>query len=157
MDNAKKTDLEPTLTGGAAAQPETGKKEPDMSSQDKSPTSHEEEEALHLMKNPPPSPGDEPWLEETLAHLKASSELSDLSQAELDSIHDAHHDVHTEDHQSEEDGVIEMSIRGKLTLKLNRNTDGQDVILRFGSTHLQISLSDGTEFKIPVKRKLGKK
>ena len=144
------------------------KAEIDLNSQDKlgSPPpkpsklpTHEDEASIHLLEQSQ-TEMDEPWMEETLAQLKAASELTeDLSRGvpqdlPQDLSEDLSLEVENESaSSSEEEGMLEMTIQGKITLKLKRNSDGQDVLLRFGNGHLQILLSDGMEFKIPMQRK----
>ena len=141
----------------------------------------------------PHSTSDEPWLEETLAHLKDVSEIieeeiiteeteeaiSAQEAARPDDHHEPqnHHDrrdrhevesqphaVETSSgiegetvHESEAEssildgGILEMTIKGKMVLRLNQGVPGQYLTIRFDSDSLQISMSDGMEFKIPMK------
>lgn len=48
--------------------------------------------------------------------------------------------------------VLEMTIRGKMAIKLNQGDADRVVTLRFDSECLHITLSDGMEFKIPHKQ-----
>jgi hypothetical protein len=54
------------------------------------------------------------------------------------------------DEQSAQAGSLKMTLSGSMTLKLSYEYEGQEVSIGFADQYLQISLADGTEFKIPV-------
>ena len=136
MATEKKISLEPVLSEENQLVKGESHAEPDLSAESHS-----------------PSHADEPWLEENLRDLKAHVEMA--SQTAVDTSIDSYDDFH--DQLLADEGVLEMSIKGKITLKLKGELDGQDILLRFGLSHLQIVLSDGMEFKIPMKSKALKK
>jgi hypothetical protein len=51
-----------------------------------------------------------------------------------------------------EGGSVSVNLSGNMTLHLTYEFEGQDVTIGFKDGALQVSLSDGTEFKIPVRR-----
>jgi hypothetical protein len=53
--------------------------------------------------------------------------------------------------KSENAGELNMVISGEMTLKLNYQYAGQTVSIRFVDESLRVELTDGTEFKIPVR------
>ncbi len=50
------------------------------------------------------------------------------------------------------DGCLKMTLTGDIELKLNYEIGGQEVTIGFEDQCLQVKLSDGTEFKIPLKK-----
>jgi hypothetical protein len=52
--------------------------------------------------------------------------------------------------ESTQAGSLSMTLSGSMTLKLSYEYEGQEVSIGFADQYLQISLADGTEFKIPV-------
>ncbi len=54
---------------------------------------------------------------------------------------------------SKSEGCLSMTLSGQMTLKLKYEFEGQEVTIGFVDQCLKVELSDGTEFKIPVKRK----
>lgn len=50
------------------------------------------------------------------------------------------------------EGALTMTLQGNMKLKLKYEYEGQEVTIRFVDQALQVQLSDGTEFKIPVAR-----
>ncbi len=140
--------------------------------------------------------GDEPWLEETLAHLKSDPEIQGhgiLDEAQEENlnatsipeeaeemvinseIHD-HSDVsETELSEAETDmesglepgmesgtemdemassavGMLSMGIKGKMSLKFDY-ASGNSLVIHFGTDSVSIEISDGTEFKVPIRKK----
>lgn len=51
------------------------------------------------------------------------------------------------------DGTLAMTLTGKMNLKLKYEFDGQEVTVGFDDHMLCVELSDGTEFRIPVRKK----
>lgn len=52
----------------------------------------------------------------------------------------------------EASGSVAVTLSGNMTLKLSYEFEGQEVSISFDDGALQVELSDGTEFKIPVRR-----
>jgi hypothetical protein len=52
---------------------------------------------------------------------------------------------------------LSMTVTGQMSLKLNFDYEGQEVLVHFNTDVIHIQFSDGTEFKIPVKRNQSKK
>ncbi|MGK5083286.1 hypothetical protein WDW37_08260 [Bdellovibrionota bacterium FG-1] len=50
------------------------------------------------------------------------------------------------------DASISVKLSGTMTLKLSYEFEGQEVTVSFNDGALRVELSDGTEFKIPVRR-----
>jgi hypothetical protein len=50
-------------------------------------------------------------------------------------------------------GSVSIKLAGTMTLKLSYEFEGQEVTVGFVDGALRVELSDGTEFKIPVRRK----
>jgi hypothetical protein len=50
------------------------------------------------------------------------------------------------------DNALSMTVTGQMSLKLNFQYEGQEVWVHFNSESIRVEFSDGTEFKIPVKR-----
>ena len=48
---------------------------------------------------------------------------------------------------------LSMTLTGKMTLKLAYEYEGEQVSISFVDQALMVQLSDGTEFKIPVRRR----
>ena len=55
------------------------------------------------------------------------------------------------------DGTLSMTLSGTMTLKLKYEYEGQEVTIGFADNALKVYLSDGTEFKIPIGRKITRK
>ncbi|OFZ81509.1 MAG: hypothetical protein A2583_03940 [Bdellovibrionales bacterium RIFOXYD1_FULL_53_11] len=53
------------------------------------------------------------------------------------------------------EGCMTMKLAGSMTLKLKYEFEGQEVIIGFADRMLRVILSDGTEFKIPIRRATG--
>ncbi|MGE4106164.1 MAG: hypothetical protein AB7F66_03050 [Bacteriovoracia bacterium] len=51
-----------------------------------------------------------------------------------------------------ESGTLTMNLTGNMTLKLTYEFEGQEVSVCFVDQCLKVELSDGSEFKIPVRR-----
>jgi hypothetical protein len=63
------------------------------------------------------------------------------------------HDVEESAPAAATDGTMTMVLTGNMTLKLKYEFGGQEVSVKFGDQFLQLTLADGTEFKIPVGRR----
>ncbi|MEO5969587.1 MAG: hypothetical protein ABIQ95_06640 [Bdellovibrionia bacterium] len=50
------------------------------------------------------------------------------------------------------DNSLSMTVSGQMSLKLNFEVDGQEILVHFDSDMIFIQFSEGTEFKIPLKR-----
>jgi hypothetical protein len=59
------------------------------------------------------------------------------------------------DEQNGTDGMLTMTLRGNMTLKLQYEMDGQCVSVGFSDQALRVELADGTEFKIPMRSSRG--
>jgi len=57
---------------------------------------------------------------------------------------------HLSNQQSPDEGSLTISLKGSMTLKLKYEYEGQDVVVGFENGCLNVRLSNGTEFKIPV-------
>lgn len=51
-----------------------------------------------------------------------------------------------------EEGCLQMTLTGNMTLKLKYEFGGQEVTVGFSDHALRVELSDGTEFKIPIRK-----
>lgn len=58
-----------------------------------------------------------------------------------------------EETDSSSDGELSLTLTGNMTLKLCYQFEGQEVRIGFKDQSLQVTLTDGTEFKIPVRAK----
>jgi hypothetical protein len=56
---------------------------------------------------------------------------------------------------SSDDGCLSMTLKGKMSLNLKYENEGQEVALSFESDALLVSLKDGTEIKVPLKVRPG--
>jgi hypothetical protein len=50
------------------------------------------------------------------------------------------------------ENALSMTVTGQMSLKLDFQCEGQEVFVHFNSESIRVEFSDGTEFKIPVKR-----
>ncbi len=57
-------------------------------------------------------------------------------------------------HSGEASGSVDLTLSGHLGLRLRYEYEGQEVIIGFSDGSLHVEMSDGTEFKIPVRRPL---
>jgi hypothetical protein len=55
-------------------------------------------------------------------------------------------------HGDSKNGSVGVTLRGDMTLRLSYEFEGQEVVIGFADGALRVELSDGTEFKIPVRR-----
>jgi hypothetical protein len=117
--------------------------------------------------------GDDAGLEETLGGLSPEeSEGEDMGKSLLDQTFEHHENQATEktvrmisSEMQDEDGgqgqtsagagsggagCLTMKLTGNMTLKLMYEFEGQEVTVGFVDNCLHVSLTDGTEFKIPV-------
>ena len=105
---------------------------------------------------------DDESMEETLATLKeedadtegplhgdASNEEDDVNETSTDQDTD----TETENVTENENGELTLSLTGNMTLRLRYQYEGNDVIIGFKDHALQVRMSDGTEFKIPVRKR----
>ncbi len=53
---------------------------------------------------------------------------------------------------SSSEGALRMTLTGEIQLQLQYEVGGQEVSIGFENDTLKVSLSDGTEFRIPLKR-----
>lgn len=121
---------------------------------------------------------DEPSMEETLAGMKeepssgsglldemdsaeagdeddfsASSDMDDEDEVMEDTVRESLRDqISSDDLDQMSDGSMTMTLSGKMNLRLKYECDGQEVTLGFRDQHLFVTLSDGTEFRVPLKR-----
>lgn len=111
---------------------------------------------------------DAPSLEETMATLKGDPDAktlfdedpeesvdaapSSMSKAD-EELADAIEDLTDEASASAEEGSLTMTLSGKMSLKLKYAFDGNEVSVRFQDECLIVSLTDGTEMKIPLRRR----
>jgi hypothetical protein len=49
------------------------------------------------------------------------------------------------------DNSLSMTVTGQMSLKLNFEYEGEEVLVNFDSDKIHIQFSEGTEFKIPLK------
>ncbi|MBI3534631.1 MAG: hypothetical protein HY072_03990 [Deltaproteobacteria bacterium] len=99
--------------------------------------------------------GDNPTVEE---EKQAQDELRTLD--ETNSEDTSHLDTHLDDgdaqvipfknNQPSDDGSLQLTLQGKITLHLKYEYLDQTVTLHFSDQSLNVQLADGTEFKIPV-------
>jgi hypothetical protein len=54
--------------------------------------------------------------------------------------------------ENSSENSLSMTVTGQMSLKLNFGYEGQEVLVHFNSDLIHIQFSEGTEFKIPVKR-----
>lgn len=109
--------------------------------------------------------GDEPSMEETLGAMKdeepAEGSLLDVAMEEephFEEEEEAPIEAAFEVPMAKEkspanEGSLTLSLSGSMTLKLKYEFEGQEVIVGFKDQFLQVTLADGTEFKVPVGRK----
>jgi hypothetical protein len=174
--------------------------EPDLGIQAEEPISAAQIEQEQSLLKEFTGEGEEPWLEETLAHLKQEPELTEqelaveqevqeMIQAEqtqeaetgvddlIESMHEAETKNETESMNITEamdetesihepaprgetgsaGGSLSMSVTGNMTIQLNYQPTGHSVSVGFSSDWIHLKLADGTELKIPLKKKSGKK
>lgn len=55
--------------------------------------------------------------------------------------------------QAQTEGELSLQLKGSMTLKIKYDFAGQEVTIGFDDNCLKVQLSDGTEFKIPVRAK----
>lgn len=104
--------------------------------------------------------GDEPSMEETLGELKEDvpAPASILEQAVAEEPDEKVTPIRSGDVMSkqygdeEADGSLCMTLKGKMTLTLKYEYEGEEITIGFEDHKLMVRLSDGTEFKIPVSR-----
>ncbi len=104
---------------------------------------------------------DEPWLEETLAHLKAglrdgNREIPEQKSLLDELVMDEAPPLETPPKSNQkiqevgEGGVLAMTVKGNMTFRLNYGEKGdQSISVTFNSKFIHILLEDGTEVKIP--------
>ena len=59
----------------------------------------------------------------------------------------------SEESATAENGSLTMKLTGNMTLTLQYDFEGEAVKVSFADHSLKVQLSDGTEFKIPVRRR----
>ena len=97
------------------------------------------------------STGDES-MEETLGTLKGDEPTDESPLAgDADPASETDEDSGTE--SAPENGELTLSLTGNMTLRLKYQYEGNDVMIGFKDHALQVRMSDGTEFKIPVRRR----
>lgn len=116
------------------------------------------------------STDDAPSMEETLGDLKeeessgsslldqvgSTEEVQDIEEkGEVMSAPVNGHDYDTveETPSSGKPGSLSMTLTGSMTLTLKYEYEGEEVVVGFTDHALKVQLSDGTEFKIPVRKK----
>ena len=57
------------------------------------------------------------------------------------------------DQNNGQEGSLNMTLQGNMTLRLSYEFSGQQVTVAFNDQAIQVQLADGTEFKIPVGQK----
>ena len=96
--------------------------------------------------SPMDAAGDEPFEEEfsppVRSSRKAPSKPSPVSEVES-----------SPSAGGASDGALTMTLTGNMTLRLKYEFGGQEVSVKFEDHFLQLTLADGTEFKVPVGRK----
>ena len=100
--------------------------------------------------------GSDAPMEDTLADVKDESEhlvaaMDETDHEEITMSQDLENDDSTETDGSE-DGSLTLSLKGRMTLKLKYECDGQEIVVGFSDGCLKVQLADGTEFKVPVSR-----
>lgn len=55
--------------------------------------------------------------------------------------------------RSDEEGSLTLKLSGNMTLKLEYEVEGQSVVIGFNDGALEVLLADGTEFKVPMRKK----
>lgn len=55
-------------------------------------------------------------------------------------------------HDSGGEGTLSLTLTGNMKLKLKYEFEGQEVVISFAEQALQVQMTDGTEFKVPVYR-----
>lgn len=63
----------------------------------------------------------------------------------------------TRQKNSSSDNSLSMTVTGQMSLKLNFEYEGQEILVHFNTEVIHIQFSEGTEFKIPVKRRQSNK
>ena len=97
------------------------------------------------------STDDQP-MEETLGNLKSQEETTEeITEETTEETTEASHEEETT--TDSENGELTINLTGNMTLRLKYQYEGQDVIIGFKNHSLQVRMSDGTEFKIPVRRR----
>jgi len=90
-------------------------------------------------------------MEETLSDLKEEESIPGGSP--LDVVDEAEENMGSiQDSMDEEEGCLTMTLKGRMTLKLQYECDGQEVLISFADHALYVKLKDGTEFRVPVRR-----
>ncbi len=87
--------------------------------------------------------------EEIEAPSAAAAKLSTADEELADAIEDLAEDTSS---ASAEEGALSMTLTGKMALKLKYAFNGNEVSIRFQDESLVVSLTDGTELKIPLRR-----
>ena len=112
---------------------------------------------------PAVSGSDEPSLEEPMATMKADPEVRTLLDddptegvnADTMSLTSEEEELAAAvgdfSEEAAEDGSLSMVLSGKMSLKLKYAFGGNEVTVRFSDNSLIVSLTDGTEMKIPLK------
>jgi DNA repair exonuclease SbcCD ATPase subunit len=54
--------------------------------------------------------------------------------------------------ENSSDNSLSMTVSGQMSLKLNFEVEGQEILVQFNTDMIHIQFSEGTEFKIPLKR-----
>ena len=121
-----------------------------------------DEEADDILREFRANGGAEPSIEDTLGGLQdeeGAGEPSMLASiTETKEVPMAPEIVHSDETSNEvSEGTLTMTLTGNMTLKLKYDFEGQEVVVGFSNNALKVQMSDGTEFKIPVKGKAYKK
>jgi hypothetical protein len=97
--------------------------------------------------------GEEPWLEETMANLPDNSNESSLLEDRVEPAMEAQElkEEASTQASSHEGGSLTMSVRGNIAIQLKHETSGQFISVGFNQHSIRISVSDGTEFKVPIR------
>ncbi|OFZ78936.1 MAG: hypothetical protein A2603_14640 [Bdellovibrionales bacterium RIFOXYD1_FULL_55_31] len=127
------------------------------------------EETLGDLKEEEPSTGnsllDQIGTEQATAAEESETNMS-LDNVESDNAGDFSSDLETEEEVEQRpvrtsapsragasEGALTMTLTGNMTLSLKYDFEGEEVIVGFTDHTLKVQLSDGTEFKIPVRRR----
>lgn len=98
--------------------------------------------------------GDEPSMEETLGGMRDEETTGGLLDEVMNAPAESEDFETGEESMSEpqNEGCLSMTLTGNMNLKLRYEFEGQEVSVGFKDHYLIVTLSDGTEFKIPVKK-----
>ncbi|HLD99020.1 MAG TPA: hypothetical protein VJB59_02110 [Bdellovibrionota bacterium] len=127
------------------------------------------EETLGDLKEEESSTGnsllDQIGTEQATAAEESETNMS-LDNVESDNAGDFSSDLETEEEVEQRpvrtsapsragasEGALTMTLTGNMTLSLKYDFEGEEVIVGFTDHTLKVQLSDGTEFKIPVRRR----